>query len=270
MSNEIRDPLTKRSHFIGTSFATIVYLYLLMPIIVVIPVAFGTPNELRFPPSQYSLELFRIFSSSEQWTSPLIQSVRVAAFTTGVVLLAGVPAAYGIARFDFPGKKLIAAMMMSSLVIPTIVTSLGLYLYFSILRINSTTLALVLGHVTYTMPFVMVMIIAGVQKLDRNLEFGAELMGAGRLYMFMTVVLPQLLPSLIGAGLFAFLISFDEVVISWFLSGTTTATLPVKMYSAIRWEISPVIAAVSTLLTAISLIVCLIMIALKKTTPIDG
>lgn len=269
-SRMIRDPESRRLRVLGTSLAVLVYIFLLMPIVVVIPIAFGPANELRFPPSSYSLDLFRQFLSSPAWTGPLLQSAKVACISTLVVLLVGVPAAYGIARFDFPGKGVIAGTMLSSLVIPTIVTALGLYIYFSYLRITGSTLALILGHVVYTMPFVLVMIVAGVQKLDRNLEFGAQLMGAGRFRMFRTVVLPQLVPSLIGAALFAFLISFDEVVISWFLSGPTTATLPVKMYSAIRWEISPVIAAVSTMLTAISLVVCLVMVALKKTTPAEG
>ncbi|MEC7257566.1 MAG: ABC transporter permease subunit, partial [Pseudomonadota bacterium] len=145
-----------------------------------------------------------------------------------------------------------------------------LYLYFSVLRINGSTFALVLGHVIYTTPYVLVMILAGIQKLDRNLEFGAELMGARPARMFVTVVLPQLVPSLIAASLFAFLISFDEVVIAWFLSGSDTVTLPVKMFSSIRWEISPVIAAVSTLLTVMSLIVSLIVASMRKTTPTAG
>lgn len=266
----IRDPQSRRLRLLGSALAALVYAFLLVPILVVIPMAFGSPNELNFPPSSYSLDLFRQFLSSPAWTGPLLQSVKVAAISTVAVLLLGVPAAYGLARFAFPGRAFVMGSMMSPLVIPSIVTALGFYLYFSYLRIGGTTLALVLGHVMHTLPYVLVMIVAGVQKLDRNLEFGAQLMGAGQFRMFRTVVLPQLVPSLIGAALFAFLISFDEVVISWFLSGPTTATLPVKMYSAIRWEISPVIAAVSTLLTGISLVVCLIMVALKKTTPAAG
>lgn len=269
-ANTIRDPQSSRLRLFATFLAVLVYLFLLVPIAVVVPIAFGPANELSFPPSSYSLDLFRQFLSSPAWTGPLLQSVKVACISTVIVLLVGVPAAYGMARFSFLGKGLIMGGMISPLVIPSIVTALGFYLYFSYLRINGSTLALVLGHVMHTLPYVLVMIVAGVQKLDQNLEFGAQLMGAGRFRMFRTVVLPQLAPSLIGAALFAFLISFDEVVISWFLSGPTTATLPVKMYSAIRWEISPVIAAVSTLLTTISLVVCLIMVSLKKTTPTAG
>lgn len=266
----IADKTGGRLQFLGSLLAALVYAFLILPIVVVIPIAFGPANELSFPPESFSLDLFRIFLSSSEWINPLLQSLKVALASTVIVLLAGVPAAYGIARFDFPGRSVIAGGMVSPLIIPTIVTALGLYLYFSYLRLTGSTLALILGHVIITMPYVLVMMIAGIQKLDRNLEFGAQLMGAGRIRMFLTVVLPQLVPSLIGAALFAFLISFDEVVISWFLAGPTTATLPVKMYSAIKWEISPVIAAVSTMLTAISLIVCLIMVFLQKTTPSNG
>lgn len=270
MEQDNPDPLRKRYRFLGSGLALLCYAFLLLPIVVVVPVAFGTANDMQFPPREYSLDLFRIFFSSPEWINPALQSLRVAVMTTIVVLLVGVPAAYGIVRFQFIGKKLITSLLVSSLIVPTIVTGLGLYLYFSVLRITGSSLALVLGHVVYTMPFVVVMIAAGVQKLDPNLEFSAQLMGAGRIRMFRTVVLPQLVPSLFAAGLFAFLISFDEVVISWFLVGSSTVTLPVKMFSAIRWEISPVIAAVSTLLTAMSLVVCLIMATMKKTTPING
>lgn len=265
--HKIHDPLARGHRALGTFLAALCYLFLLMPIVVVVPIAFGPANELSFPPSEFSTELFRQFLTSPSWTTPLLQSVKVAILSTVIVLLVGVPAGFGIARHDFPGKVLISGTMLSSLIIPTIVTALGLYLYFAWLRISGTTLALVLGHAVYTMPYVIVMIVAGVQKLDRNLEFGAQLMGAGRLHMLRTVVLPQLVPSLVGAALFAFLISFDEVVISWFLSGPDTATLPVKMYSAIRWEISPVIAAVSAMLTFISFVICMVFALLQKPSP---
>nr|WP_249808834.1 ABC transporter permease [Bradyrhizobium sp. 174] len=185
-------------------------------------------------------------------------------------MFAGVPAGYWFARHDFFGKGLIGGIIMSPLVVPTIVTALGLYFYFSYFKISGTTLSLVLGHVMVTLPYVILMIVAGVNKLDRNLEFGAELMGAGSIRMFLTVVVPQLVPSVVSAALFAFLLSFDEVVISWFLAGSSTVTLPVRMFSALEWEVSPVIAAVSTLLMAVSLLVCIVAIALKKETPFNG
>ncbi|MCP3392278.1 ABC transporter permease [Bradyrhizobium sp. CCGB12] len=270
MSSTILDPHTRRYRAIGTVFATAVYLFLLAPLLVTVPMAFGPTNALTFPPASYSFELFRIFFSSPAWLEPLFESIQVALGSTALAMFVGVPAGYWIARHEFAGKGAITGIIMSPLVVPTIVSGLGLYLYFSYLRIDATTLSLILGHIMVTLPYIMLMIIAGVLKLDRNLEFGAELMGAGPIRMFLTVVVPQLIPSLVSAALFAFLLSFDEIVISWFLTGSNTVTLPVKMYSALEWEVSPVIAAVSTLLMAISLLVCTVTISLKKWTPIEA
>lgn len=270
MTYAVRDSLSRRSRSLGTGLAVVAYFFLLAPIFVVVPIAFGTATELTFPPTHFSIELFRLFFHSASWISSLVESLKVAVASMVVVMLIGTPAGYGLARHEFAGKGLVAGSMLGTLVIPTIVTGLGLYLYFSYIHIVGTTPALVLGHVMYTLPYVVVMIIAGVRKLDPNLEFGAELMGAGRARMFMTVVIPQLFPSLLSAALFAFLLSFDEVIISWFLAGVHTVTLPVKMYSSIQWEISPVIAAVSTLLTGLSLIVCVATVLLKRSTSIEA
>lgn len=270
MSDIISDSHSRRYRIIGTGLAVTVYLFLLVPLAVTVPMAFGPTNALTFPPTSYSLDLFRIFFSSPGWLNPLGESLKVAVAATTAAMFAGVPAGYWIARHDFVGKGLIVGVIMSPLIVPAIVMALGLFLYFSYLRIAATTLSIVLGHIMHILPYVIVMIMAGVHKLDRNLEFGAELMGAGPIRMFLTVVVPQLIPSMVSAALFAFLLSFDETIISWFLAGSNTITLPVKMFSAIEWEISPVIAAVSTLLMAVSLFVCIVAAAFKKSTPIDG
>lgn len=269
MSNVIQDPLSRRYRSVGTGLAAMIYFYLLVPILVTIPMAFGPTNALSFPPADYSFDLFKIFFSSPGWLNPLFESFKIAVAATAMAMFAGVPAGYWIARHEFVGKGLVTGVIMSPLIIPSIVTALGLFLYFSYVRLSGTTLSIMLGHVMVTLPYVVVMIAAGVNKLDRNLEFGAELMGAGPLRMFMTVVIPQLVPSLVSAAFFAFLLSFDEVIISWFLAGPNMVTLPVKMYTALQWEISPVIAAVSTLLTALSLVVSIVAITLRKGTSVD-
>jgi putative spermidine/putrescine transport system permease protein len=261
---DLKDSLKRRYKWFGSLLAGLVYIFLLVPSLIVIPVSFGTQHEIRFPPRQFSFELYQLFFSSPGWTGPLLQSAKIALITMVLALVTAVPAAYGIVRYEFPGKKAITLLMMSPLVIPAIVMALGLYLYFSFLHVTGTTFALVAGHTIYVTPFVIVMVAAGVHKLDPNLEFGATLMGAGRYRMFATVVLPQLIPSILAGGLFAFLISFDEVVISWFLVSATTTTLPVKMYSSIQWEISPVIAAVATMLTVLSFVVCMLTAALQR------
>jgi len=270
MSIQIKDTQKRTYRWIGGLLAFGVYLFLLAPSLIVIPVSFGSQYELNFPPRHYSIDLYRIFFSNDSWMQPLLLSIRVALMTTLASTIIAVPAAYAIVRFSFIGKNLLIGLIMSPLIIPSVVFALGIYLYFSFFRLTGTTLGLVIAHTMFVLPYAMVILSAGIQKLDPNLEFGAMLMGAGRFRMMRTVVLPQLYPSIGAAALFAFLISFDEVVISWFLAGPTTTTLSVKMFSAIQWEISPVIAAVSTLLTAISLVVCLINVSLQKNTEIQS
>lgn len=269
MSDTIQDVLTDRFQAVGTGLATGIYVFLLIPILVTIPMAFGPTNAFAFPPAHYSLALFRIFFNSPDWLGPLFESLKVAAASTVLALIAGLPAGYWLSRHEFVGKSLFTGVIMSPLIIPPIVTGLGLFLYLSLLKVSGTTISIVLGHLMVTLPYVILMVVAGVSKLDRNLEFGAELMGAGSLRMFTTVVIPQLVPSLVSAMLFAFLLSFDEVIISWFLAGSGTVTLPVKMYSALQWEVSPVIAAVSTFLTAVSLVISVIAIMTKRGEPVD-
>lgn len=268
MANNIIDSVSKRSRTVGAILAALVYTFLLAPIVVTVPMAFGPTNALSFPPTSYSLDLFRVFFSSPNWVEPLLESAKIALASTVAAVFAGTLAGYWISRHKFVGKGMITGVIMSPLIVPTIVLGLGLYLYFSYMRL-AATVAIVLGHIMVTLPYVIIMIVAGVSKLDRNLEFGAELMGAGPIRMFLTVVVPQLVPSLVSAALFAFLLSFDELIISWFLCDSNTVTLPVRMYSALRWEVSPVIAAVSTLLMGLSLIVCVVAIALKKSSAAD-
>jgi putative spermidine/putrescine transport system permease protein len=250
------DRLTRRYARLRNVIAFAVYLFILVPTLIVIPISFGGSGELSFPPRVWTFELYQQLFTSSSWVGTIVQSLRVAAITTVVAALIGVPASYGLVRFEFPGKRLVMLLLMSPILVPVIVVSLGLYLYFSRLHLVGTTVGLVLSHVAYVTPFMMMTVMAGVKKLDPALEFATTIMGAKRMTVFLKVVLPQLRPSIFAGGLFAFLVSFDEVVIAWFLTSPTTTTLPVKMYSSIQWDISPVIAAVSALLTVLSLVFC--------------
>ncbi len=254
----------------GTALAALVYLFLLAPSLLVIPISFGTEGQIQFPPHGVSLRLYAQFFSSASWTTPLWHSIEVALGTTLLSLAVAVPAAYGMVRHDFPGKTLAVLLLMSPVAVPAIVTALGLYLYFSLIGLTGNLVGLTLAHTVYVTPFVVITVAAGVRKLDPRLEFAATMMGASRVTLLRQVVLPQLRPSIVAGGLFALLMSFDEVVIAWFLTGANTMTLPVKMYSSIQWEISPVIAAVSTLLTVLSFIVCLASALFQPVTAADA
>jgi len=242
------------------------YVFLLLPSLIVIPISFGNPGQIEFPPRQFSMALYRQFFSDPAWWGSLIQSLIVATTTTIASLCLAVPAAYALARSQLAGRKVLRGLFMMPLLVPVVVLGLGLYLQYSNWGLLDTTLGLVLAHVTLAVPFIMVSVMSGLGHADVVLETVALIMGASRTRIFFRVVLPQLSSAIAVGALFAFLTSLDEVVVAYFVTGTTTMTLPVKMYSAIRWELSPVIAAVSTLLTFVSLAIALGIIALQRPT----
>lgn len=260
------DRLVRRWRWVGLVLAALVYAYLVVPSLIVIPISFSAAGDMSFPPKAYSLKLYEEFFTTATWMGPVAQSLKIASLTCIVVTAVAVPAAYALVRFEFPGKRIATMLMMSPVLVPVIVLALGMYLYFSKLGATGTTLAMVLGHSVYVVPYVIVTVAAGIRQIDPAIEFAATLMGATRTTLFFRVVLPQIVPSVVAGALFAFLISFDEVVIAWFLSTAQTTTLPVRMYSSIHWGVSPVIAAVSTLLTALSFLVCLVSVLLQPAT----
>lgn len=244
--------------------AGVVYVFLVMPSLIIIPISFGNPNEFEFPPTDLSLELYRQYFFTSNWVEVTIRSGQIALLAAILGMSIAVPGAYALSRMSFPGKQLITVLLLSPILVPIIVVGLGLYLYLSALRINGTFLGIVLTHTLYIAPFIIITMMAGIRQLDERLEVVASIMGAGRVRVFFAVVLPQLTPSLVSAFLFAFLMSFDEVILAWFVSGAGTMTLPVKMYSSIQWESSPVLAAVSTILTLLSVAICLVAVAAAR------
>ena len=217
-----------------------------------------------FPPRGFSLMLYREYFAGPEWVAATIESTIVALGATAISLIAGVPVAYAIVRSRLFGMKIIRALVLMPILVPTIVFALGLYIYFARVGISGSTLSLVLGHAVHNLPFVVVVTIAGLRQVNPNIEVAAQVLGASVLRTFFSVVVPMIGGSIVAAGLFSFLISFDEVVIAWFLSSPRSMTLPIKMYSSIQWEVSPVLAAISTLLTLLSLVICVVGLVLRE------
>ena len=251
------------SRFNSTT-AWAVYIYLMLPSFIVVPMSFGDKWEAMFPPNTLSVFLYGQYFNESNWMAATFMSLRVAVVATIIALLLGVPAAYGLVRGNYPGKRIVTLFLLSPILCPIIVAALGLYLYYSSLGITGTDLAVALSHAMYTTPFVIVVCMAGMRHIDQNLETAATIMGASVMQTFRKVTLPLLRPAMLAGGLFAFLMSFDEVVIAYFIAQAGNMTLPVKMFSAIRWEVSPVIAAVSALLTGLSLVICLLGASLQR------
>lgn len=250
---------------LGSVGAWIGYLFLLLPSLVIIPISFGGGQELTFPPKSLSLDLFVQFFRDPAWWGAAVKSLIVAAITTVISLAIGLPGAYALARGQFPGRKLLEVFTLAPMLVPVVVLGLGMYMHLAALSLVDNLLGVALAHTVLVVPFVMVAVGSGLRHADPALETVALMMGASRLRIFLEVVLPQVKTSVLVGAMFAFLISFDEVVIAYFITGPGSTTLPVKMYSAIRWEVSPILAAVSTLLTVVSLAICLGIMALQPT-----
>jgi putative spermidine/putrescine transport system permease protein len=241
-----------RPSFGISTVAWLILLFLVAPSLVVIPMSFSGADVLQFPPRTYSLQLYHEFFFSADWVSSSLLSLRVALGTTVLSLIFGATASYGLIRGKFRGKQVLTLLLVVPMFVPAIVVALAFYIYFARLGLQGTEIGLVLAHTAYVTPYTIVVLTAALRVVDPNLELAARTMGASRFYTFRRVTLPLIKPGLISAGLFGFLLSFDELVIGLFLSDYDTKTLPVKMWENIIYEVSPVIAAVSTLLTVLA------------------
>jgi putative spermidine/putrescine transport system permease protein len=244
---------------ISSVLAFPIYAFLIMPTVIVVPMSFNSGTELVFPPRSWDLGLYRrLLDPSSGWLDASLRSFKIAALTAVIALCLGVPAAYGLARARFPGKSAVGFSILSPIFAPTIVLALGLYLYFIKLGLASSVLGLVLAHTLLVTPFVIVTVGSAILQLEEGIELAGSVLGAGPIRIFFQIVLPSLRPSMLAGGLFAFLMSFDEVVVAWFVGSNSNPTLPVKMYSSIQWEVSPVLAAISTVLVFLTIAICLV------------
>jgi putative spermidine/putrescine transport system permease protein len=245
--------------------AVLGYVFLVGPIAVILVASFGAGQEMQFPPRNLSLGLYREFFTDPSWWRPGLRSLGIAAVTTILAILVTVPACYAISRATIKGGRVLELLFISPMLVPVITLGLGLYIFQSAIRLDNTFVGVVLSHAVMVVPFMFISVSAGLKHTDPSLESVALLMGASRTRTFFSVLLPQLKPSIFVGSLFAFLISFDEVVVAYFITGPETTTLPVKMYSALRWEVSPVLTAISSLLTVLSLAICVGIVVLKET-----
>ena len=248
----------------NAAFAIAAMIFLLLPSLIVVPMSFSDSELIIFPPKGYSFHLYQRYVEEPGWVSASILSLRVAIWTTILSICLGVPAAYALVRGNFPGRRMLAMFLLSPIMLPSVVLALAFYIYFVRISLSHGELRLVLAHCVATLPFVVVTAAAGIQTVDANIERAATIMGASRMHVFRTVTLPLVIPSIVAGALFTFLISFDEIIISIFVAKAGDTTLPIKMFSSLVFEVSPVLAAISTMLTLMSALICILITFLQK------
>jgi putative spermidine/putrescine transport system permease protein len=242
-------------------YGVVVGVFLLAPIAIVVPISFSPGEFLEFPPSEFSLRWYETFFTSTEWMSATLVSLKVAVLTVLVATPLGTAAAYGLHGSGSPLARAVGPLLIVPLVIPVIIIAIGVFYLYARLSMINTLTGLVLAHSVLALPFVFVLVSAGLQRFDMTQELVARSLGASRLKAFLTVTLPQIRPSVISAALFAFITSFDEVVVALFVSRGPSSTLTRKMFTSLRDQVSPTIAAISTLLIAVTVILAALMLA---------
>lgn len=240
------------------AFSLIVVTFLLAPILVIVAVSFDRSTLFEFPPQQWSLRWYRALWDSRDWREAFALSFWLATGVTALSLLIGVPAAYALARGRFGGQRIVEFFLISPMVVPVIVLAIALYMLFAPLGLIGRPSGLLLAHTVLALPIVIVVVGAAFRRTDRAVELAARACGASFPRAFWHVSLPAVRPAVISAAAFAFLTSFDEVVLVLFLGGPKTATLPKRIWEAVKFELDPSLTAVSALLVALTVLALLV------------
>ena len=237
---------------------------MILPIVIVIVLAFGSGGYLKFPPDGYSLRWFAAFFGDPRWQRALWSSLLIATVACAIATVLGFFAAYAFVRGDLRGKKLLLSFMLLPIIIPHVITAIAMYFVSGPLKLVGNPLWIGLCHATIALPIVLLILLSSLQGVDVNLERAALSLGSSRVGVFTRVVIPLAFPGILSGALFAFLTSFDELVISLFLAGVRSETLPVRIWNSLHLQVEPVIAAVSAFLIAVTGAVLLLDALLRK------
>jgi putative spermidine/putrescine transport system permease protein len=228
-------------------FCLLVFVFLMLPLVIVFPLSISSANYLQFPPPGLSWRWFASYFNSASWIRATVVSIEVACMTAAVSVLLGIPLAFYLARSRLQFMAAVVdKLVVSPLIIPSIVTAIAVYSEFAPYQMIGTKTGLVLGHTVIALPFVVVLVLAALRTFDFSLEDAAMGLGADRLRAVLYVTLPQIRTGILAGTFFSFMASFDDLLISLYLSGATM-TLPRKTFENIMFAIDPTIAAVSVL-----------------------
>ncbi|MEP7206443.1 MAG: ABC transporter permease [Casimicrobiaceae bacterium] len=233
----------------------VIIVYLLAPILVVIATAFTTTAYPVFPPEGFTFRWFEKFLASREFVESIKVSALLATSSTFVAAILGTSSAIALTRFRIPGKALISALLLSPILFPTIVLGLALLVFSTRIGLSGTFLNLVCAHVVLITPFVIRMVMVSLARFDPAIEEAARNLGAGRWRTFFLITLPLIRPGVLAGSVFAFILSFDELVVTLFLTAPGLQTLPIRIYTYVEYSSDPTISAISTALIAAWLVI---------------
>ncbi|ARU90275.1 ABC transporter permease [Pseudomonas sp. M30-35] len=262
-------------YHIGTwllkSTSWLVLFFLIMPILVIIPLSFNvepffsfTKGMLTFQPEAYSLRWYSAIFSDPKWVLAIKNSFFIGICATIIATLLGTCAAVGLARDDMPARRLITALLLSPMIVPLIITAAGMFFFYSDLGLAGNYLGVILAHAALGTPFVIITVTATLTGFDYSLVRAGLNLGARPVRVFWDIIMPLIRPGVISGALFAFITSFDEVVVILFMAGPQQRTIPRQMFSGLREQINPSILAIATLLIILSIIMLVTIELLRR------
>ena len=255
--------------FHGVAWLTLVFL--MLPILIIIPLSFNaepyftfTEGMLAFEADAYSLEWYREILNDDKWILAIKNSFYIGFFATILATVLGTCAAIGLSNPNMPFQRIIMAILLSPMIVPLIITAAGMFFFYSQMNIAGTYIGVIVAHAALGTPFVIITVNAALAGFDYSLVRASMSLGAPPLMTFLKVVVPLIRPGVISGALFAFITSFDEVVVVLFLAGPEQRTIPRQMFSGLREQINPTILAVATLLIIISVLMLIMIEYLRR------
>ncbi|MBC8035804.1 MAG: ABC transporter permease [Rhizobiales bacterium] len=250
-------PLERVLFYAGWAFTALVLLFLIAPILAVIPLSFNAEPYFSYPMPGLSLQWYRDFFGNDRWTGALLLSIKLAVTVTIASTVLGTMAALGLSRTQLPLRALILGLLLLPMIVPVIIIAVAVFMSFGYFGLIGTFAGLALAHTALATPFVVITVTSTLTSFDWTLQRAAQGLGATSLFTFRKVILPLILPGIVTGAIFAFVTSFDEVVVALFLASAEQRTLPKQMFSGIREMISPTITAAATVQVVFS--VCLLV-----------
>ena len=254
-------PLETIWYYTFRIICALVFIFLISPLIVIIPLSFNvepyfsfTEGMLALDPEAYSLRWYEEFLGSERWLGSIKNTFIVAIFSTILSMILGTLAALGLSRSELPYKGVIMGLLISPMIVPLIIAAAGMFFFYSWMGVSQSYIGLILAHTALGTPFVVITVTATLSGFDHNLVRAANSLGATPTYAFFKITVPLIMTGVISGGLFALMTSVDEVVVAIFIAGAEQRTVPMQMWAGIREQISPTILAVATMLVAISIL----------------
>jgi putative spermidine/putrescine transport system permease protein len=238
--------------------------FLVLPIVFIAALSFGSSQWLIFPPPSWTLKWYEAFFADPRWLEAAGTSFYIAAIVTVLSVLIGLVASFGLVRGRFIGKEGLRALFLTPMILPVVVLAVALYAFFLRIGLNGTVTGFVIAHLVVALPFSILSITNALEGFDKSIEDAAVLCGASPLEAKLRITLPSISHGLFSAAVFSFLTSWDEVVLAIFMASPTLQTLPVKIWATLRQDLTPVIAAASTLLIVITIALMLLVALLRK------